>query len=197
MQFVLQQVTSLDFWTFIVAFLALIATAYFGHKTLRKQDQQLKLAHEEAARRPALEIAEVGLVPANQVKQVKETFQSKDYDGPYSDRVLAVTLTNKGKDPALNISGLLYIKHPLSPFVFPGLTSDIRIHSTEPWLHVVAVEAPTGYKLRQDANFDRLGFSIAVRIQTQEPVTTQIKYIFTPQQGDSAEGVWHLDVLPP
>lgn len=185
----MQQTTSLDFWTFIVAFLALLATVWYGR-------EQLKLAREVAARRPALEIAAVGLESPHSIRQVRETVKSKDYEGPYPDKVLAVTLTNKGKDPALGISGLLYIKHPLYPFAFPGLTSDIRIHSPAPWLHIVAVEAPTGYKLRHEANFDRLGFSIAVRVKTQEPVTTQIKYIFTPQQGDSAEGVWHLDVSP-
>jgi hypothetical protein len=211
-QYVLPHLTRLDVWTFIVALLALVATVWYGRgqlrlarresetareeaaKNLQNQEQQLTLAREEASRRPVLTVAAMGLENAFNVRQVREALES-GYRGVVPDKVLAITLTNTGKDAALEISGRLYIQHPLYPFHFPGFDfDDIKIHQVASGLHIVTVNAPPGFKLRREANFDRLGFAIALKVQTQESLKISmepIKYIFTPLQGESVEGTWH------
>lgn len=150
----------MDFWTFIVAFLALVATAYFGYKTLRKQDEQLELARREAERHPLLKVSEMNLIDAREVDAVLDTAKKReewleeirqyeerqraanekiakgfnfavyeameldprinriyeddliaqeDYEGPFPDKVLRVSLINLGKSAALDVTGQLFI----------------------------------------------------------------------------------------
>lgn len=207
MQFVLQQVASLDFWTFVVALLALITTVWFGYKQLKQsradsnrnqqnQAEQLSLAREAASWRPALDVDSIDMVDPYSIRQVKQAVDNPEYEGPYPDLVLTVMLINKGKDPALEISGQLFIKHPLYPFNFPGLPDNITIHQVEPWLHIVRVRAPDDFKLRHGANFDRLGFAIALQVKTQRRERVGVKYIFTPANGETAEDTEYFDIQP-
>ena len=92
-----------SFWTMVdavssatLALLAIAAAIYYGH-------HQVKWARQEAARRPVLEVAEMGLVHPSSVRQVRQALEGS-YKGTVPDLILAVTLNDKGKDPALRIS---------------------------------------------------------------------------------------------
>jgi len=55
----------------------------------------------------------------NSIRDPHKLYQ-QEYDGPYPDKVLRVTLVNKGKTAALDISGQLYFDSTyLRPLDFP------------------------------------------------------------------------------
>jgi len=68
----MQFVFSLDFWTFVVALLALIATVWYGR-------HQLRLARREAERHPILEVSEIRLLDAKEFSVVAETARQRNF----------------------------------------------------------------------------------------------------------------------
>jgi hypothetical protein len=77
MQFVLQQLSSLDFWTFVVTLLALIATVWYGRREVRIAREQLSLARRGAESRPVLEVAAMELIAAQDVDAVLDTAKER------------------------------------------------------------------------------------------------------------------------
>lgn len=77
MQFVLHLLTGLDFWTFAVALLALLATVWYGREQLRLAREQLTLARKEADSRPVLEVSAIDLIDPALVDAVVDTLRER------------------------------------------------------------------------------------------------------------------------
>lgn len=249
MPFLLEQIISLDFWTFVVAFLALVATVWLGR-------EQLKLARKEAERHPILRVSAMHLTDATEVYEIMDTakerkewlnelasyelakqqyekqrkaiekqhehsplaaniqrhdlykiapqdpsifrlhnepllFAKQDYDGPFPDMVLRVTLVNKGKVAALDISGQLYVNSShLEPLDFPGL--DGQVEPQDDGVYQVNVSTYEGSRLLPAPTDEELTFDIAILVK--KTGTTHIQYAFATPQGDHVENSWLLNV---
>lgn len=244
----MQQLSSLDFWTFIVALLAFIATVWYGRKEIRLAEEQLTLTRKEAEHRPVLAVSAMDLINPVEVDAVVETAQESkkaqeraaqhefeirqyekkrkekeqerrkypfaafdyntpirpqdpnliypyyNYEGPYPDWVLRVTVVNKGRTAALNVSGQLYFDAAqLEPFDFPGLNGNVE--AQDDGTHQVSVYAGEGSRLLPAPTDEEMTFDIAVLVK--QPGTTSIRYAFATPQGDHVEDIWSLDVPAP
>ena len=242
MQFVSHLVTSLDFWTFVVALLALIATVWYGR-------EQLRLARRQAENRPVLEVSAMDLINPAHVDAVVDTvrerrewlneweryerekqererkradaptigsvslgsldfrpslmapdsirgnnsllIEQQDYQGPSPDRALRVTVVNKGKTAALDVSGQLYLDPAhLEPFDFPGLNADVEVH--EDGTYRVNLHTSEGSRLLPAPTDEELTFDVAMLVKKSG--TTSIRYAFATPQGDHVENTWSLDI---
>lgn len=116
----------------------------------------------------------------------------QDYEGPLPDWVLRVTVVNKGKIAALDVSGQLYLDPDhLVPLDFPGL--DGNIEAQENGTHQVNVYTGEGSRLLPGPTDEELTFDVAVLVKN--PGTTHIRYAFATPQGDNVEDSWSLDIL--
>lgn len=114
----------------------------------------------------------------------------QDYDGPFPDWVLRVTVVNKGKTAALDVSGQLYLNPDhLEPLDFPGL--DGNVEAQEDGTHQVSVYTGEGSRLLPAPTDEELTFDVAVLVK--QP-TTNIRYAFATPQGDHVEDRWSLEI---
>lgn len=112
----------------------------------------------------------------------------QNYKGPIPNKVLRVTLANKGKATAKEVSGLLCIDtNYLQPLDFPGLDGDVE----EKGQGICKVSL---YISEVSSIEEMVTFDIAVLIKSTGK--THIKYTFATSQGDDIENSWPLNITP-
>lgn len=155
------------------------------------QERQERIK-EERAREPLSYPSAELFVPGPQDPRHFRNFQDylliaqQDYDGPIPNKVLRVTLANKGKATAKEVSGLLCIDtNYLQPLDFPGLDGDVEDKGQgicKVNLYISEVSS-----IEENPTFD-----IAVLVKATG--TTNIKYTFATPQGDSVNDTWRLNI---
>ena len=114
----------------------------------------------------------------------------RNYDGLIPNKVLHVTVVNKGKVAATDLFGQLYLESAhLCPLEFPGLDGDVDTNVQE-GSYKVEVGIDEGL-LPAPAEGEH---TFRVGVLTQVPGKTSVRCTFTTSQGYPIEGAWPLEV---
>jgi hypothetical protein len=114
----------------------------------------------------------------------------QDYEGPFPDKVLRITLVNRGRTAALDIAGQIFLdSNYVQPLDFPGLDGNVEVE--ENGTYQVSLYTGEGSRLLPAPTSEELTFDIAVLVKNSG--TTQVRYAFATPQGDHVEDSWPLD----
>lgn len=196
-----------------------------AERSLETSQSQLRLAFEQDTRRPILEVTEIYLLHASQIDLVAKAASERrtyltarnryeqdkgdlpptneqGHQSPWPDRVLVVKISNKGKATALSVYGHLAVDGEyMWPLEFPDLPAEIDLRHESGFFWINFQTSETSRLLPEPTN-QKLTFRVALRTTkrvrrlTRSVVTTNVKYAFTSQQGDSVEGEWPLEIQP-
>lgn len=107
--------SGMSFAEWLGLFIGLVS-ALFGYlawrtsrRSVRVSEEQLRLAQEQAEMRPELEVSEAELLDfLDAVKDPQGRQVYYYYDDPLPDKVLRISIVNRGRTPAHKISGWIY-----------------------------------------------------------------------------------------
>lgn len=176
-------VVAIDILLLIVSVLALVASIVAAAAAL------ISLRH------PKLEVAQMKLEHpfylsfGGHIRVAQES-----YDGSKPDAILIVLLRNRGKVPALRISGSVHILNPnfCQPIDYPGY-SNLRIQAAgSAAVYVVKILPSEENRTPAEPTYEPLYLQIPVKLHGAD--YSRIIYRFVPEQGAVIEGEWIVGV---
>jgi hypothetical protein len=140
--------------------------------------------------------------------------RQEEYKGPLPDNVLTIELRNRGRVPALKVSGRFDFYPPIfEPVSYPGYTN-IRV-VWAPAVPIFEVRVPPSdlHRAPPEPTPEQLTFEIPIRFQNRDweesskegftkwqmMINEEVKvhYRFVPELGKSTEGMWIVRMSAP
>src|SRR5215218_3497730 len=135
-------------------------------------------------------VTDVAPQDPNSIRDPHKLYQ-QEYDGPYPDKVLRVTLGNKGKTAALDISGQLYFDSTyLRPLDFPDL--DANVEDEGEGTNKVDLYTSEGSWFLPAPTDERLTFDVAVLVKELWHYPNQVRIRYSSRR--QHRGHWLLDI---